>query len=139
MSTTRPRRLRRLIVTCILACITLVIAYVEWQPPGVQMCRAVDGDTLHCGEQRIRIVGLDAPELRGRCHEEKRLAEAATERLGVLIANGVTLSPSGRDRYDRVLAVVKDSEGQDVARVLVREGLARAYHGRGQRADWCPS
>jgi hypothetical protein len=33
--------------------------------------------------------------------------------------------------------VVRDRAGRDVAAVLIRERLARAYHGRGRRAGWC--
>jgi endonuclease YncB( thermonuclease family) len=35
------------------------------------------------------------------------------------------------------LAVVFDSRGMDVASVLIAEGLARRYNGRGQRELWC--
>lgn len=31
------------------------------------MCTAIDGDTLRCGSERIRLLGIDAPELRGHC------------------------------------------------------------------------
>lgn len=116
---------------------SLIAAWLHWQPGPLQMCRAVDGDTIHCGEDRVRLIGLDAPELRGRCEAERQRAQAATERLRGLIADGVTLTPNGRDRYDRVLAVVLDPRGQDVGQILVREGLAHAYSGRGPREGWC--
>jgi endonuclease YncB( thermonuclease family) len=54
-----------------------------------------------------------------------------------LIAGGVNLEPHGRDRYDRLLAVVSDREGHDLARVMIREGHARPYDGRGRRLGWC--
>jgi endonuclease YncB( thermonuclease family) len=116
---------------------SLLAAWLHWQPGPLQMCRAVDGDTIHCGEQRVRVLGLDAPELRGRCEAERRLAQAATERLSGLLEQGVRLDASGQDRFGRTLAVVRDQHGEDVARVLIREGLARAYHGRGPREGWC--
>ena len=101
-------------------------------------CRATDGDTLRCGRGRVRVVGLDAPELhRPRCPAELRLARAATARMDSLVASGVTLRPRGRDRYGRLLAVVRDRQGRDVAMVLIREGLARPYDGRGRRRGWC--
>ena len=101
------------------------------------LCAAVDGDTLQCGDERVRVMGLDAPEMNARCPEELRLALAATTRLRELVADGVTLQPAGRDRYRRLLAVVLDHSGNDVAAVLIREGLAREYHGRGRRGGWC--
>lgn len=130
-----PRR--RGLAVILLTGATFIAAWLHWQPGPLQMCRAVDGDTIRCGEERVRLVGLDAPELRGRCEAERQRALAATERLRLLIADGVTLSTAGRDKYDRVLAVVLDARGQDVGQILVREGLAHAYHGRGPREGWC--
>lgn len=113
----------------------LVIAAV---PAGAQVrCQAVDGDTLRCAGERVRVIGLDAPELHGRCPREVRLARAARERLAELAAGGITLQPRGRDRYRRLLAVVLDRQGRDAAAVLVREALARRYDGRGRRGGWC--
>ncbi len=100
-------------------------------------CRVVDGDTLRCGTERVRIIGLDAPEMRGECPREIRAARAATARMQQLVAPGITLRRNGRDRYGRTLAVVRDRRGRDVAEVMVREGHARAYFGRGPRGGWC--
>jgi len=99
--------------------------------------RAVDGDTLALGRERVRIVGLDTPELHGRCERETVLARAAQRRMAQLVAGGVTLRPYGRDRFGRLLAVVRDKRGRDVAGVMIREGLARPYDGRGRRGGWC--
>ncbi|WP_207539599.1 thermonuclease family protein [Sabulicella rubraurantiaca] len=100
-------------------------------------CQASDGDTLRCGAERIRLIGLDAPEMRGQCPREVRLAQVARNRLAVLVAQGVEIEPRGRDRYRRLLAVVRDREGRDVAQTLITEGLARPYYGRGRRQGWC--
>lgn len=121
----------------LLAAIGLASAWLHWQPPSPQACAVVDGDTIRCGEQRVRLAGLDAPELRARCEEEARLAQAATARLRDLVEGGVTLYQTGQDRFGRTLAVVRDQRGEDVAEVLIREGLARPYHGRGPREGWC--
>lgn len=134
----KPRRPRRSRVAMILlAGATVVAAWLHWQPGPLQMCRAVDGDTIRCGEQRVRLVGLDAPELRARCEEERELALAATARLESLLEGGVTLTETGEDRFGRTLATVRTRQGEDVADVLIRERLARAYHGRGPREGWC--
>ena len=100
-------------------------------------CTATDGDTLRCGPKRVRVIGLDAPEMRARCPVERALAVVARDRLAKLVEAGVTLRPRGRDRYRRLLAVVLDSRGHDVAAVLVGEGLARPYDGHGRRQGWC--
>lgn len=100
-------------------------------------CEAVDGDTLRCGRERVRVVGLDAPEMRARCPAEARAARLARDRLASLVAGGVTLRPEGRDRYGRLLATAHDVRGRDVAEVLIREGLARQYDGHQRRGGWC--
>ena len=64
----------------VLAALVLLAALLA--PPAAAQgvrCRAVDGDTLRCGAERVRVVGLDAPELHGaRCPAELRLARAAS-------------------------------------------------------------
>jgi hypothetical protein len=44
-------------------------------------CHAIDGDTLACGSERVRIMGLDTPEMRGQCPAEISAARAAKDRL----------------------------------------------------------
>jgi len=111
--------------------------WLAWRGTGPARCAAVDGDTLRCGAERVRIVGLDAPEMQGRCARERRLAVAARDRLQVLVRGGAEIRRQPRpDRYGRTLAVVRDRDGRDVAAVLIAEGLARP-HGRGRRASWC--
>ena len=100
-------------------------------------CTATDGDTLAYGPKRVWVIGLDAPELRARRPAEFAMTRAARGRLGKLVAGGATLHPHGRDRYRRLLAVVTDASGRDVAGLMVREGLARPYYGRGRWQGWC--
>lgn len=121
-----------------LAALGLVAALALSAPAASQSpLRVIDGDTIAVRGTTIRIMGLDAPEMHGRCPNETRLARAARDRLAVLLRDGATISRHGRDRYGRTLAVVHDAAGRDVAGVLIAEGLARPYHGRGQRQGWC--
>jgi endonuclease YncB( thermonuclease family) len=99
--------------------------------------RVIDGDTFDWAGERVRIADIDTPELRGRCEEEVRLAQAATARLGDLLAAGpFELQQSGRDadRYGRKLRVVVRG-GRSLGDQLVAEGLARTWTGR--REPWC--
>jgi micrococcal nuclease len=99
------------------------------------MCRVVDGDGLNCQGERIRLVDIDAPELAGRCPEERALALRSRDRLLELLNSGeVTIERRGQDRYGRTLSRVR-VKGIDIGEQLVAEGLARAWTGR--REGWC--
>lgn len=113
---------------------------VQWCDPTCERAtlRVWDGDTIRRGDERIRVMGLDTPEIHdgARCPREQRLAVRARDRLVELLRSGpVRPDRRGRDRYRRTLAVVTVN-GIDVAGVLIGEGLARPYRG-GQRAGWC--
>ena len=107
----------------------------------------MDGDTLLVRvaiwleqgmETRVRLAGADTPERRGKCAFEKRLAEQARQRTEALVASGtVILYDIQHDKYGgRVRARVVTAGGNDLAQTLIREGLARAYHGE-TRQSWC--
>jgi len=99
-------------------------------------CTPIDGDTLNCAGERVRISDIDAPEIRGRCPSERILALRARDRLSELLREPFELHRSGRnrDRYGRLLRVVTVN-GRSVGSVLVGEGLARTWTGR--RMPWC--
>jgi endonuclease YncB( thermonuclease family) len=101
--------------------------------------QAIDGDTIRVSGQVVRLAGIDAPELhRPRCPLERAMARKARDRLQALVAGGVRLEAlAGQDRYRRTLARVLDRRGRDVGQVLIAEGLAVPYHGRGPQKRWC--
>jgi micrococcal nuclease len=100
--------------------------------------RVVDGDTVVTARgEKVRLMGFDAPGIRGRCPRERDLARAATATLRRLAAPGLDLERHGRDRHRRTLAVAHTPDGRDVAAVMIGAGLARPSHGRGQRGGWC--
>lgn len=106
--------------------------------PGATPACVVDGDTFRLGQRRIRIEGIDAPELAGPCEAERRLAVASRERLRVLLSDGsftmTARRADARDQYGRELRRLS-SGGRPLGPVMVSEGLARDY--RGAKADWC--
>jgi endonuclease YncB( thermonuclease family) len=116
-------------------------------PVPAEVRRALDGDTLEVSariwlgqqvETKVRLYGIDAPELHGDCEEERAKARAARAWLEARVAgSAVRLVDVRFDKYGgRVLARVLDGEGRDVGAALVSEGLARAYDGR-RREPWC--
>lgn len=81
---------------------------------------AVDGDTIRAGPDRIRLRGIDTPEL------SEPEGQAAKQRLAELLRNGIVrIVPRGRDVYDRLIADVFVN-GQNVAEILRSEGFAKA-------------
>ena len=116
-------------------------------PVPAAVLEVIDGDTIMVRariwlgqdvETRVRLSGVDAPEIKSRCAEERNLALMARD----FVRNKVALARiSLRDiRYDkygrRVLARVITADGDDLAESLIRHGLARPYGG-GSRAGWC--
>ena len=115
-------------------------------PVIAHVSRVIDGDTFEASafiwldqqiSVHIRILGIDAPELRARCDAERTRAEAARDYLSKRIEGGeVKLSSLRYDKYGgRIDATVADGSG-DVGAGMIRKGLARAYDG-GHRSGWC--
>ena len=48
----------------------------------------VDGDTFRIGKRRVRIVGIDVPEVNARFESERTLAVAATVKLQSILNQG---------------------------------------------------
>ena len=91
---------------------------------------AVDGDTLVLDGERLRLDGIDAPELGQTCRVAGRASacgEAARRRLALWAEKGALSCTGGeRDRYDRLL--VRCTVGDaDVNAAMVLEGHAVAY------------
>ena len=129
------RRLRDIgIAAAILALLALVVLRIG-DPGGETIAgaaRAADGDTLTLSGHRIRLIGIDAPEMAQACRRDGAAwtcGTAARARLAELLKRGVVeCRASGTDRYGRTLARCLSGE-DDVGAVLVREGLAVAYGG----------
>lgn len=101
-------------------------------PPEYAVRNVVDGDTLRLQDnRRVRLVGIDAPEMGGRGRTAEPYAVKATRRLTALVKannNKVSLvvAEQSHDRYGRVLAHLYNRDGVNLEEQLVAEGLA--YH-----------
>ena len=81
--------------------------------------RLIDGDTFAYGAERIRIKGIDTPEVSETGGFE------ASQRLDLLLREGpVTIIPQALDKYGRTLADVFVND-QNVAEILRGEGHAK--------------
>jgi len=116
-------------------------------PIRAKIIRVIDGDTVvvraHIWlgqeiETTVRLFGIDAPELRGRCLAESDLALKARDFLADLLASGDILLRDIRfGKYaKRVVARMEAADGRDCASALIGIGLGRAYGG-GKRRSWC--
>lgn len=101
------------------------------QPPAA-VCvveRITDGDTLRCADgRRVRLLGIDAPERDQRPHGDaarRALARLAPEGTRVTLETGRVR----RDRFGRVLAIVRLNDGTAVNEALVAQGFAVRYEG----------
>jgi endonuclease YncB( thermonuclease family) len=113
----------------------------------VDVIRTVDGDTFEARvhlspgldlNTRVRLRGIDAPELKAACPQELQMAEAASVALRGLLGEGeVTIFNIGPDKYSgRVVADVATKKTGNVSAALLTAGHARSYNG-GHRMGWC--
>lgn len=91
----------------------------------VEVTSITDGDTFRAGEERVRLIGIDAPETATgpECHGRE-----ATEALTRLIPPGTVVrlerDVEATDRYGRTLAYVHRLDGLHVNLALARDGHA---------------
>lgn len=87
----------------------------------------------------VRLEGIDTPELKGRCPEERTLAVDARAFLRGKISHAtrIDLRNPRRDKYFRLLARLV-ADGEDLSDSLLTASLARPYHG-GTKQPWCPT
>ena len=125
-----------------------------WQRAGnpsvrhpVDVLRTIDGDTFEARVHlwpgldlmtRVRLRGIDAPELKANCAQEARLADTATGALRSLLDEGqVAVYNIGPDKYSgRVVADVATVRTPNVSAALLKSGHVRSYQG-GRRESWC--
>lgn len=112
-----------------------------------ELIRVIDGDTFEARVSiwpgvevttKVRLRGIDAPELKARCQNEAARAQAAREALAQLLAQGgIAIEEVANDKYGgRILARASSSGTPDLAAAMIASGLARPYAG-GRRQSWC--
>ena len=100
--------------------------------------RVVDGDTIDVSidlgfdishKERVRLYGVDTPELRGGTDESKALAKTATafvvDRMPIGSQQVIKTQYDRRGKYGRILADFLLEDGQSLCELLVSEGLAK--------------
>ena len=111
----------------------------------------IDGDTVELEVElgfharltvRVRLDGIDTPELRGKTFDERCMAhdalalvaqwcEARSDRIILRTVK------DDRDKFGRLLATLIDQDtNATVQQALIDAGLARPYDGQGKRQPW---
>jgi len=92
-----------------------------------RVTRHTDGDTLWLsGVGKVRLIGIDTPEVFGEAECFGREASAFVKRLlplGARVEYALGVEP--RDRYGRALAYVYTADGRFLNLLLVKRGYAQ--------------
>jgi len=125
---------------CVAALAPLAALAQDGQGPAIgvaweaRVTHVVDGDSIWVhpeaggGRQRLRVEGIDAPEICQKLGPEARAAMRA-----LALNQRVRITVSAYDRYGRPLASVRRlPDGLDLAAQMVREGWAWSEGFRGR-------
>ena len=89
-------------------------------------------------EKKVRLYGVDTPELRGN---QKEAGRKVRDLVRKKILNKEVVLYTQKDKsgkYGRLLASIKLKNGKDLATVLIEKGYAKSYFG-GKKELWSES
>ncbi len=96
----------------------------------VRITDITDGDSLVVdGNIRLRLIGINAPELHAADRQTRALARQARDALHDFLQGRqavMIIGQEARDVHGRILAHVRLTDGRSAAHALVAEGLASA-------------
>lgn len=93
----------------------------------------IDGDTFRCGNIRIRLTSIDAPEMPGHCKPGRHCTPgdpfASKDYLKSITRGKVICHPLETDSYGRTVAQC-EVNGKDLSCAIVEAGHAVVRYGR---------
>lgn len=107
--------------------------------PKLEMLDQDDDFPFFWEDVKIRVRGIDTPEIRGKCQSEKKKAIAAKQLVKELLeqAESLEMANVSKGKYFRLVAdIIVD--GESLGERLLAEGLAVPYDG-GTKPNWCNS
>ena len=115
-------------------------------PLSFEVLQVIDGDTFRARVPiwldqtvtvKIRLSGVDTPEMKGKCPAETARAKLARDfAVTWLQQDDLRLVNVRYGTYaGRVLATAQTAEGVTLSQALLQAELAQPY--RGRRAQWC--
>ena len=92
--------------------------------------KVIDGDTISINSSKIRLHGIDAPELDQKCLYEKKQWSCGQDSKyflkNLIYKNILNCKTKGKDKYKRYIAVCY-LEDININQELVKSGWAIAY------------
>ncbi len=118
----------------------LLLAW-QWQDRTVERITSKEGDVVHVLDgdsvtigqgqalRTIRIQGIDAPEYRQTCRDERGMEwlcgkEARNALESIVKAGGLECAVAATDRYHRTIGTCSVRGVPDIGREMVRRGMA---------------
>ena len=121
-------------------------SYGDYQ--GAIYLQNYDGDTIRfdlpgyppiAGDDiRVRVNGIETPEINGKCEKEKYDAQQARDMVADILkdAERIDLKNMKRGKYFRIVAdVIVD--GENLADILIEASVAIQYSGGKKTKNWC--
>ena len=121
-------------------------SYGDYQ--GAVYLKNYDGDTIRFNlpgyppiagkDIRVRVNGIDTPEIKGKCKKEKYEARQARDMVADILkgAEQITLRNMKRGKYFRIAADII-IDGESLGDILVEAGVAVHYNGGKKTHKWC--
>jgi endonuclease YncB( thermonuclease family) len=99
--------------------------------PVVDVVEVIDGDTLILESGRVRMYGIDSPEIAEDCYTKAKAALTSLAGARVKLQD----DPRATDPFGRRLAYVFDINGNSIDVQMISAGLATAWTEDGQHRD----
>jgi micrococcal nuclease len=115
---------------------------------GAVYLKNYDGDTIRFNlpgyppivgnDIRVRVHGIDTPEIKGKCKKERYDAKQARDMVADILkgAEKITLKNMKRGKYFRIASDIIVDE-QKLGDILVEAGVAVHYNGGKKSHNWC--
>lgn len=108
--------------------------------------RVLDGDTVDTGISyeglptvKLRLFGIDTPEMKGKCDLEKQKAREAKEFLEKLISssNRIEIKFLAWDKYGGRAVGHLLLDGKSASDTMIEKGHGISYFGEKKNHSWC--
>lgn len=123
----KRRRLNRRVRKILLSLVTAILVATGLLAKDFTGGLVVDGDTLRFDGEKVRLWGIDAPELRQTCMRhgmEYGCGQEAKAALARLVGDAmISCTPVDKDKYGRTVGRCV-ANGHDIAAEMVSQGWA---------------